>query len=147
MPKKILPVRLSESEQQTLQAIVNQGHQSARQIKRAQILLHSHGGKPTEEIAAWVGTSLSTVYNTRAKYQREGLQGALQEKPRPGQPRKLDSRQEAAITVLACSDAPAGHARWTVRLLTDEIVKTEIVDSIGRETVRQFLKKTCSSPG
>ena len=147
MPKKILPVRLSESEQQTLQAIVNQGHQSARQIKRAQILLHSHAGKPPKEIAAWLGTSLATVYNTRAHYQQVGLPAALHEQPRPGQPPKLDSRQEAAITLLACGDAPAGHARWTVRLLADEVIKAEIIDHLGRETIRRFLKKTCSSPG
>jgi hypothetical protein len=56
-------------------------------------------------------------------------------------------RQEAAITVLACSDAPAGHARWTVRLLADRVVKAEIVDSIAPETIRRFLKKTNLSLG
>ena len=73
MPKRIPPVTLSESEQQTLQALVNQGHQSARQIKRAQILLHSHAGKPPKEIAAWLGTSLATVYNTLHQFQEAGL--------------------------------------------------------------------------
>ena len=147
MPKRIPPVTLSENEQQTLQALVNQGQQSARQIKRAQILLHSHAGKRPEDIATWLGTSLATVYNTRAHYQRVGLPAALHEQPRPGQPPKLDSRQEAAITLLACGDAPAGHTRWTVRLLADEVIKAEIVDQLGRETIRRFLKKTCSSLG
>jgi transposase len=116
-------------------------------IKRAQILLHSHAGKKPQEIASWLNTCLSTVYNVRQRYLDEGFDGALHEKPRPGQPVKLDLRQEAAITVLACSDAPDGHARWTIRLLADWVVKAEIVDSIAPETVRRFLKKTNLSLG
>ena len=147
MPKAIQPVTLSDSEQTELRMIVNQGTHSARTIKRAQILLHSHAGKKPGEIADWLGLALGTVYNVRRRYLCEGLPGALYEKPRPGQPIKLDLRQEAAITVLACSDAPAGHARWTVRLLADCVVKAEIVDSIAPETIRRFLKKTNLSLG
>ncbi|QLQ08743.1 MAG: helix-turn-helix domain-containing protein [Anaerolineae bacterium] len=76
----------------------------------AQILLHSHLGRKPAEIADWLDVATGTVYNTRQRYLDERLPGALYEKPRPGQPVKLDLRQEAAITVLACSDAPPGHA-------------------------------------
>ena len=147
MPKAIQPITLSESEQTALRLVINQGTHSARMIKRAQILLHSHAGKKPQEIVSWLNTCLSTVYNVRQRYLDEGLDGALHEKPRPGQPVKLDLRQEAAITVLACSDAPDGHARWTIRLLADRVVKAEIVDSIAPETVRRFLKKTNLSLG
>lgn len=147
MPKAIPPITLSETEQSELRMIANQGTHSARMIKRAQILLHSHAGKQPAEIAAWLEVAVGTVYNVRQRYLNEGLSGALHEKPRPGQPRKLDLRHEAAITVLACSDAPPGHARWTVRLLTDHVVKAEIVDSIAPETIRRFLKKTNLSLG
>ena len=147
MPKAIQPITLSDNEQTELRMIVNQGTRSARTIKRAQILLNSHADKTPQEIAAWLGTCLGTVYNVRQRYLSEGLAGALYEKPRPGQPVKLNLRQEAEITVLACSKAPDGHARWTIRLLADRVVQAEIVDSIAPETVRRFLKKTNLSLG
>jgi putative transposase len=147
MPRTNQPISLTEDELEELRQIVNQGTHSARMIKRAQILLHSHAGKKPDEISPWLDTCLSTVYNVRHRYVTEGLESALHEKPRPGQPRKLDLRQEAALTVLACSDAPEGHARWTIRLLADRAVKLEIVDSIAPETVRRFLKKTNLSLG
>jgi transposase len=147
MPKRIQRLTLSDNEQSELKAIVNQGTHSARTIKRAQILLHSHAGKKPPEVAEWLDVCLSTIYNTRQRYLEEGVAAALSEKARPGQPAKLDLRQQAAVTVLACSQAPAGHARWTVRLLADRVVQAEIVDSIAPETVRQFLKKTNLSLG
>lgn len=147
MPKRIQPIILSKEEEAEVKAIVNQGTHSARQIKRGQILLHSHQGKQPQEIAEWLDVCLSTVYNTRRRYLSAGLSAALNEQARPGQPPKLDLRQQAAITVLACSEAPAGHARWTIRLLADRVVKAEIVDHIAPETIRQFLKKTSLSLG
>ena len=147
MSKTSQPIILSENDQTALKTIVNQGTHQAREIKRAQVLLHSHAKKKPQEIAAWLGISLATVYNVRQRYRQEGLASALVEKPRPGQPVKLDLRRQAAVTVLACSEAPAGHARWTIRLLADQVVKAEIVDSIAPETIRQFLKKTNLSLG
>jgi transposase len=147
MPKTVPPITLTETEQVELQQIVSQGTHSARTIRRAQILLHSHAGKTPQTIADWLGSSLGLVYNVRRRYLVEGLAGALYEKPRSGQPLKLNLRQEAAITVLACSDAPPGHARWTIRLLADHVVKAEIVDGIAPETIRRFLKKTNLSLG
>ena len=147
MPKIIQPITLPLDEQSELKTIVHQGHHAARQIKRAQILLQSHAEKKPKEIANWLGVSLSTVYNTRQRYVAEGMTSALAEKVRPGQPPKLDVRQQAEITVLACSQAPAGYARWSIRLLADRVVKAEIVDHIAPETLRQFLKKTNLSLG
>lgn len=147
MTKAIPPIILSESEQAELKLVVSQGTHAARKVRRAQVLLHSHAGKTPQEIATWLVSSLGLVYNVRRRYLAEGLDGALNEKPRSGQPLKLNLRQEAAITVLACSDAPPGHARWTIRLLADQVVKAEIVDGIAPETIRRFLKKTNLSPG
>lgn len=147
MPKAIPTITLTEAEQVELQGIVSQGTHAARTVRRAQILLHSHGGKSVQAIASWLGSSLGLVYNVRRRYLGEGLAGALYEKPRSGQPLKLNLRQEAAITVLACSDAPPGHVRWTIRLLADHVVKAEIVDGIAPETIRRFLKKTNLSLG
>ena len=73
MPKAIQPITLSESEQTALRLVINQGTHSARMIKRAQILLHSHAGKKPQEIASWLNTCLSTVYSVRQLYLDKGL--------------------------------------------------------------------------
>jgi transposase len=83
----------------------------------------------------------------RQRFVEEGLESALNERPRPGQRRKLDGKQEAHLVAVACSQAPAGHARWTLQLLADKVVELEFADSISPETVRQVLKKTNSSRG
>jgi transposase len=147
MPKVIQPIKLSADEKTELTTLVNQGCHPARMIKRAQILLYSHAGKKPQEIVAWLDVCLSTIYHVRQRYLASGLAAALNEQTRPGQPAKLDLRQQAAVTVLACSAAPPGYARWTVRLLADQVIKAEIVDHIAPETIRQFLKKTNLSLG
>jgi transposase len=147
MPKPLPPLNLSTEEQDYLKTFMNRGKRSARAIKRARILHYRHAGKSPKEASALAGVSLSTVYNICERYQHEGLGAALVEKARSGQPPKLDLRSQAELTVLACSEAPAGHARWTVRLLADKAVELEIVDRIAPETIRQFLKKTNLSLG
>ena len=78
-----------------------------------------------------------------------GFDAALHRKPQPPRQRKLDGRHEAHLIALACSTPPEGFKRWTLRLLTTRFVALEEVevDHIGRETVRQVLKKTTSNPG
>ena len=147
MPKRIPPIQLTSDEVTYLNKFINTGRRSARAIKRAQILLHSHAGKTPEQICEVVNTSIATVYLTRQHYREEGVQAAIEEKPRPGQPRRLNSEQEAALTVLACSEAPDGHAQWSVRLLTDQAIEIGIVERVGRETIRRFLKKMRSNRG
>ncbi len=89
----------------------------------------------------------STVRRVRQRFVEGGLERALNDRPRPGQRRKLDGKQEAHLVAVACSSAPQGHTRWTLQLLADRVVKLEFIDSISRETVRQVLKKTNSSRG
>lgn len=142
MPTPLPPLKLSTEEQAYLKSFMNRGKRSARAIKRARVLHYRHADKSPKETSALAGVSRSTVYNICERYQHEGLVAALREKARPGQPPKLDLRCQAELTVLACSKAPTGHARWTVRLLADKAVELEIVDHIAPETIRQFLKKT-----
>jgi hypothetical protein len=59
--------------------------------------------------------------------------------------RKLDGEQEAKLIALACSTPPEEHGRWTLRLLAGRMVELQHVDTLSHETVRQTLKKTCSS--
>lgn len=142
MPKLLPPLTLTADDRTYLQSYVRTGQRSARAIKRAQILLQSDAGGSVAAISEQVGVAPGTVYAIRHRYEAEGVVAALEERPRSGQPRKLNLTQEAQLTVLACSDAPAGHARWTIRLLADKAVEVGIVEHIAPETVRQFLKKT-----
>lgn len=83
-----------------------------------------------------------TVERVRQRFVEEGVDAALSERPRPGKSPLLDAKQEAYLIATTCSTPPDGRARWSVRLLADEVVRLSIVDSISRETVRRTLKKT-----
>lgn len=84
--------------------------------------------KSVAEIAALLGCLPTTVYNVKDRYQAEGLESALTEKPRSGKPPRITGEQKARLTALACSDAPEGHARWTLRLLADKSVELGFID-------------------
>lgn len=105
-------------------------------------------GLSDEAVAEALDVNRSTVERVRIRCVEEGFEAAL--RPRPSRqlyPRKLDGRQAAQMITLACSPAPAGRARWSLRLLADKLVELEIVDDISHETVRQTLNKTISSRG
>ena len=89
----------------------------------------------------------ATVARARKRYVEEGLEAAINDRPRPGQERKLDGKQEAHLIAIACRAAPEGHTHWTLQLWADQVVELEFADSISLETVRQMLKKTNSSRG
>ncbi len=93
-------------------------------------------------IADTLGLSVATVYNIKRRYLTTGLDAALTDKPRSGKPASVDGTARAKITALACSTAPDGHARWTLRLLADKAVELGFVEDISHTTVRQILKKT-----
>ncbi len=141
----MVTVKLSSEQQAELKALVSKGKHSVRKVKRGRILLESFAGKKPEEIAQEVGVSLATVYNIHKRYEQQGLQAALAEKPRSGQPRKVTPAVEAAVTQIACSAAPEGRSRWTIRLINERLVSLgyELED----ESVRLILKKVSSNPG
>ena len=147
MPKAKYVVSLTEEEGALLVDLTRRGKSSVRKVKRARILLKSSEGLTESEVAEAVETSPSTVFRVRKRSLEEGLEQALNERPRPGHPFKLDERQQAHLIAVACSTPPEGHERWTLRLLADKAVELELVDSLGKETVQQVLKKTNSSPG
>jgi transposase len=147
MSAKQYHVALSKQERQGLSKLLRKGTVKARQLTRARILLLADQGQSDEQIVAALGTSLSTVQRIRRRFSSGDLAAALQEQPRPGAVPKLDARTEAHLTVLACSEAPDGRARWTLQLLADRLVELKLVDSVSRTTVWQALKKTNSSLG
>lgn len=148
MPAKKYRVKLSKSQRESLQKLTTIGKTSARELNHARILLYadessSNGDEPRgdEEIASLLGISSPTVSRIRKRFVEQGLECALKEKPRPGQPLKYGPGTRAKITALACSDPPEGHARWTLRLLADKLVELDIVESISHNHVREVLKK------
>jgi transposase len=126
----------------------------ARKIQHAQILLKADSGPggPSwidARIAETFNVGVRTVERIRQRLVEHGLEDALARRQRahPPRPRKLDGAAEARLIALACSEAPSGRQRWTLRLLADQLVRLEVVDSIGPEAVRRTLKKTGSSRG
>lgn len=136
---------LSREEQAVLATLVSKGTHPVRQVKRAQILLQLHQGKKPVVIAQELDVSLATVYNLQHRYGKGQLQEALGEKPRSGQPRKVTPAVEAAVTRIACSEAPDGKARWTVALINEKMITLGY--ELHDESVRRILKKASLSPG
>jgi transposase len=97
---------------------------------------------PDNAISSTLRINVSTVERTREKFVVGGLEYALEDRPHPEKPRKLDGKQEAFLVATACSTAPEGRTRWTMQLLAEQLINLGIVDSISDETVRQTLKKT-----
>jgi hypothetical protein len=146
-------VKLPESERLQLKELVSCGEASARQIRRAYILLKSdsNAGGPSwdyRSICNAYDVSPLTVYNVRKNYCQGGLERAiLRKKPDRVYERRLDGEGEAHLIALACSEAPDGYDRWSLRLLKDRLIRLEIVENISHETIRQTLKKTNLSLG
>ena len=141
-------VRLSEEEQARLRTLVACGETTASEQLHARILLKANQG---EGGSGWIDAAIagaldvdpSTVFRVRQRYASDGLEAALSRKaPNRMYERKLDGPQEARLVALACSGPPEGRQRWTLRLLADELVRLEVVDTISYETVRTTLKQT-----
>lgn len=147
MPKKKYVVELTTAEKEELLDQINQGQNSARKIKRANILLLADQGKTDQQIVKNLSTSMATVQRTRQRFVEGNLQYALNEKRRSGRPREFDEKQEAYLVALACSNAPEGRKCWTMQLLAERLMEMDVVDQISNETVRLRLKKTKSNPG
>ena len=109
--------------------------------------LQEYEGLRDGEIAGVLLINAATVARVRKRFVEEGLEAAINDKPRPGRERKLDGKQEAHLVAIACSNPPEGHVNWTLHLLADKVVELEFAGSISLETVRQILKKTNSSRG
>jgi hypothetical protein len=145
MNKKYI-VRLSAEEHRQLTELIRKGKAAASKIRHAHILLKGDAEGPAwtdEHIAASFSVSVPTVQGVRQRLVEQGLEAALTRKKqaRPSRAPLLDGAGEARLIALRCSEPPAGHARWTLRLLADQAVALDIVEAISHETVRQTLKK------
>lgn len=146
--KKKYPVVLTPAERSELEQLIGTGTAPARKLMHARILLKADQspngpGWVDERIADAVETSQPTVARVRRQYVDAGLAAALDRRPpRREYRRSLDGADEARLITLACSEPPAGQARWSLRLLADKLVELEIVEEISYQTVRRVLKKT-----
>jgi transposase len=147
-------VDLTQDEREQLHKLISAGSASARMLNRARILLKADVGKHAEreplidrQIAPMLETSTATVQRVRERFCRQGLDAAL-ERSAPDRlyERSFDGRAEAHLIALACSQAPEGRERWSMRLLADKAVELGIVGSVSHETVRKTLKKTNCAP-
>jgi transposase len=150
MPRKRITITLTKQDENILDKYVSQGQKNAREINRARILLMANAGKKVKEIKQALGVSYTTICNVRKNYnwgEHDHILDFIKDKPRSGRPLEFDSRVEAKVSMIACSQPPAGAARWTLHMIADKLVKLEEVESISHESVRQLLKKTNSSLG
>lgn len=153
MPAKKYIVSLTENERQILQELTQKGKAAARKMNHARILLKAdinqkNGGWNDQRISQALDISGRTIERVRQRFVEEGLEEALNPRPKNSSKlRKIDGEAEAHLIAIACSEAPSGYNRWTLRLLAEKMVVLEHVESLSHETVRQVLKKTRSNLG
>jgi transposase len=146
MPAKKYQVALTDDERYRLEQLLRRGKHATRTLTRARILLKATDGLRDEAIAEAVETSRPTVERTRKRFATARL-AALTERPRPGKKPVLDAKGEARLIAEACSHAPDGRQRWTLRLLAERVVELGLAETCSADTVRRVLKKTCSNRG
>jgi len=147
-------IRLSAEERKHLTELLGRKVLAAQKRKRALVLLKADA---SAEGPAWIDSriaeaydvTVATVENIRRSYVLEGLDATIERKEqcRPSRQPVLDGAKEARLVALCCGTVPAGHGRWTLRMLADQLVELKVVESISHETVRQALKKTNCSLG
>jgi len=140
-------VRLEMNELDFLRNFKRSEKRSQREYDRANILLSLHKGKRDADIVDFLEVERTTIWRTRKKYLAGGIETALGEKVRSGQPKKYTQKHEAEVIALACSDAPEGRARWTLQLLSQQLQGHQGMETITHESVRLILKKTNVSLG
>ena len=144
-------VTLTAEEREELQTLLAKGKASARKLAPARVLLQvdeteAAPGRTDEETGAALNLSVRTIERVRERFVEQGLAAALLPKPSTRRyERALDGAQEARLIALACSAPPAGKSRWTLRLLAEQLIELQVLDTVSCECVRQALKKTNGS--
>jgi hypothetical protein len=146
MNKKYI-VRLSDEERKACEQVIKDQKGKSEKLRRAQMLLKADVdglGWKDEKISEAVGCRVRTVENVRMQLVLEGFEAALNRKKRATSPTPplLDGAGEAKLIAMRLGKPPAGYGRWSLRLLADQLVELEVVESISPETVRKTLKKT-----
>ena len=142
-------VTLTKEERKELEAMTRRGKTHARRFIHARALLLCDAGADgpawnVADVATALGVTSRAIEHLKKRFVEDGLEAALERKPREKPPREVmfDGAFEARLIALACSDAPEGHRRWTVRLLADKAVELKFAESVSHMTVQRVLKKT-----
>lgn len=143
MPKSHL--QLTAEDRTVLESMLSQRSLTVKMHKRVETLLLLDSGSTFKEVVARVGLTFPTLKLTLQRYLQDGLPG-LKDHTRSGRPPRIDGQARAKITALACSPAPQGHARWTLRLLADKVIELGICQTLSHVHTGEILKKTNYSP-
>jgi putative transposase len=134
-------VKLTSEDRAHLETVTSKGKLSAKLYNRALALLELDRGKTFTAVAETLGVNLQAISGWARRYQTDGLK-ALDDQPRSGRPVEISGNERAKITALACSEAPEGYARWSLRLLADKVVELGYCEHVSHTEVGQILKKT-----
>ena len=142
-------VTLTKEERKELESMTRRGKTHARRFIHARALLLCDAGADgpawnVSDVATALGVTSRAIEHLKKRFVEDGLEAALERKPREKPPREVtfDGAFEARLIALACSDAPDGRRRWTVRLLADKAVELSFAASVSHMTVQRVLKKT-----
>jgi transposase len=141
------PFELKPQDREFLKNLTKTGNRNSKEFERAYILLALDKQKKHEEIKDFYDVSRITIWRVKNKYLEAGVKDAIKDGPRPGQPQKYKDKEKAEIIALACSKAPNGRSRWTIRLLEKSLKEQKGMETINRESIRLLLKKTNVSLG
>lgn len=142
-----IQLKLNKKELAYLEAQKRLGNLSLRKYNRINILLLLHKNKRQRDIEDFLGVDRTTIWRTKSRYREFGVEKALEEEERPGQPIKYTTDHEAELAVIACGPCPEGRKRWTIKLLTETLQNKPGFEDINTESVRLALKKTNVSLG
>ena len=137
----MINISLTKEDREFLEQFVKKGTKKARAIARARVLLFADEGYHHEEISKMTNVHRQGIWRIKKRYFEEGLDSAIYEKPRSGQPKKYTEKEEVEIIAMACTTPPKGQKRWSIRLLTGRMKRRKGFETINRETVRLILKK------
>ena len=142
-----IQIKLNKKELLYLESQKQLRNLSIRKYNRINILLLLNKGKKTSEIEDFLDVDRITVWRTKSRYLEQGVEKALTEEERSGQPKKYNTDHESELAALACGPCPEGRKRWTIRLLTEILKSKSGFETVNRESVRLALKKMNVSLG
>ena len=146
-------IKLTKSEVEELEAVINKGSHTSQTFRTAYILLNCDVGKysnkvTNEQISKVLRVGMRTIDRVKKKFIEEGFEAVLERSPTTRiYESKSDGDMEAKLVTLCCSEPPKGYSKWSLRLLADKMVELKFVESISHVTVRSVLKKTNLSLG
>ena len=139
--------KLKTKDKTYLEGFIKTWKQNAKEIEHGYILLALEKKKKCSEIMDFYFVARTTIWRIKNKYIEQGLEAAIKDAPRSGQPVKYNEKEEAEVVALACTQSPVGRARWTLKLMEAELKGRKGMEIINRETIRLTLKKRNVSLG